>query len=52
MVSKAEKLDNLARAVDSPREKGRIKNIRKAFAEYTESLNNKQPWWRRVFKNG
>ena len=49
MASKAEKLDNLARAIDAPREKGRIKNIRKVFAEYAESLNHKQSWWQKVF---
>jgi len=38
-------LDDLARAIDAPRKPNRLKNIKKAFAEYTASLR-KRPWWK------
>ena len=44
MMTRAKLLDNLARAIDAPREQGRLENIKKAFAEYTASL--RKPRWK------
>jgi hypothetical protein len=45
---KTQLLDELARAIDAPRSPGRLANIKKAFAAYTESL--KVPWWKRIWR--
>jgi hypothetical protein len=47
-MTKQEALDRLARAVAAERRKGRIKEIRKAFAEYVETLETPS-WWKRVW---
>jgi len=47
---KSQALDQLARAIDTPRRPGRLKDIKRAFADYTNSL--KKPWWKRIFKKG
>ena len=44
-MGKSELLDQLARAIDAGRHNGRLDEIRRAFAEYTESLE-KKPWWK------
>jgi hypothetical protein len=50
---KSQLLDNLARAIDAPREPGRLERIKEAFAEYTEELNRgKPPWYRRMWSYG
>lgn len=42
-MTESELLDELAKAIDSPREKGRLQRIKKAFAEYT--AYRKRKWW-------
>lgn len=43
-------LDCLESVIMSPRQKGRIAAIRRAFREHKETLNNKLPWYKRLFK--
>ena len=45
-MKQAQLLDELARAIDAPRREYRLENIKRAFAEYTESL--KAPLWKRI----
>ncbi len=42
------RLDNLAVAIDAPRQQGRIKAIRQAFVEYTMALPWYVRWWRKL----
>lgn len=52
-MTEAQLLDALAQAIDSKREKGRLKRIRETFAEYTKH-KTKPRWWRiwRITKKG
>ena len=47
---KQELLQKLEDAIMSPREKGRLKNIREAYKEYAMSLKDYQPWWKKLLR--
>ena len=48
LAMKSKLMDKMAMAVDSPREKGRLENIKKAWVELAEYLH--MPWWKRWFR--
>ena len=42
-------LQRLGIAIASDRHKGRIDNIREAWAVYLKTLEKPEPWWKRLF---
>lgn len=42
-------LQFLENAITAPRQKGRIKAIRKEFQDYKKTLEP-EPWWKRIFR--